>query len=334
MGKSIIGILMAAVLLCLPATSDAAPAGKAKYELRLGNVSAPQHPYNVALVKVFDEVREKTNGEVNVTIYPSSQLGSQREMTESVSNGVLDAVCSTAATLASFAKTVQVCDIPFLFKDREHSYRVFDDPELTNVIFKGVPEAIGPIIGFYDNGTRQIISKALVKSPADMAKKKMRVLDGKAFIRMAECLGAAAIPLPYGELYTALQQGTVDLADQVITGTLNDKLYEVAPQMTITNHSYSVTVIIVSPMLEKKIGAKNYKILVDTVKAHTAAERKLAQDDDVRCLKEIEANGGSSYTPTDAEMKAFRDACAPMWGEFDKIIGGDLINKILAKAEK
>lgn len=331
---ALIALLSLALLSgCGSSTSSPNTKGTKVHELRWGHVAAPTHPYHIAIEKAVKEVEQKTNGAVKFRIYPTSQLGAQREMVENVSSGALDAVCATTSTLSSFSKVTQVCDLPFIFQDRKHIAKVFGDKELRQQIFGEVEKKIGPVVAIYETGFRQLLGKSPIHSPADMKGKKMRVMSSKAYMRMAECLGASATPMAYGELYTALQQGAVDIADNVTNSIYTDKIFEPAPNVTLTNHAYTATIIIFSPDLKDKIGAENYKILVDTIQKYTDYEIDLAAKDESQVIQKMKDAGVNVYTPTADEMKQFRDACAPIYKEFYSVVGEDLIKKIIAKSK-
>lgn len=316
-----------------PSASTETPAAPAEvFELKWGHTAADNYPYDVAADKVAEVVKERTNGAVQITVYPSNQLGNQSEMTESLITGVIDIVNSSSSVLSAYSDAVQVLDFPFLFANREHAYRVLDDPAITDVIFAGCEEAVGPIISIWENGVRDLfaVDKPIV-TPADCVGMKMRVMESKPYIRMAECLGANATPMAYSELYTALSQGTVDAADNPVPGYYNDGFYECAKYFTVSEHSYSISAVMVSPKLKDKIGEENYKILCDTIEEYKDWEREFTQSEEARLLEVVEQEGCTITRLDDAQKQAFADACAPIWDEFADVVPAELIEAILAK---
>ncbi len=303
------------------------------YELKWGHVSAPSHAYHIAAEKVAKEVFDATNGQVNITIFPSSQLGTQREMTESIHSGVIDIVNSSSSVLSGFVPRLQVLDLPFIFKDRAHIYKIMDG-EIGKEIFDGVEEAVGPVIAIWDNGIRDLWMKdRVVKTPNDIAGLKLRVMESKAYIRMAECLGANATPMAYSELYTALQQGTVDGADGPVPNAYSEKFYEVTPYITLTEHAYSASPVLVSPFLKDKIGEENYNILIQAIKDNTDYQREVSETQEKDFSDLLVKEGVEIYRPTAEERQLFVDSCKPVWDEFADVVGQDLIDKIVAAAE-
>lgn len=304
------------------------------YELKWGHTSPTSHPYHIAAEKIAEEVLKETNGAVKITVYPSNQLGNQREMTESIQTGVIDVVNSSSSVLSGYIDRVQVCDIPFIFRDREHAYAVFDS-EIGEEIVEGIEEVIGPVVAIWENGVRHIFNtKREIRTPADMADMKMRVMESQAFLSMGRHLGTNPTAMAYSELYTALQQGTVDCADNPITAYYGDKFYEVAKYLTLTGHAYSISPVLVSPMLKDKIGEEYYNILIKKIKDYTDYQRQLCIDQEKELLEKLESEAGiAAYVPTAEEQQQFRDACAPIFDEFADVVGRDLINKILEKGK-
>lgn len=301
------------------------------YELKWGHTSPTSHPYHIGAEKVAKEVLEATNGAVKITVYPSNQLGNQREMTESIQSGVIDVVNSSSSVLSGYIDRVQVCDIPFIFRDRQHAYDVFDS-EIGDEIVEGVDEAIGPVIAIWENGVRHIFNtEHPIKTPADMAGMKMRVMESQAFLSMGNHLGVNPTAMAYSELYTALQQGTVVCADNPITAYSGDKFYEVAKYLTLTGHAYSISPVLVSPMLKDKIGDEYYNILVEKIRDTTEYQRQICIDQENEILEELKGKGAIIYVPTAEELQQYRDACAPIFDEFADIVGRDLIDKIVKK---
>jgi TRAP-type C4-dicarboxylate transport system substrate-binding protein len=169
-----------------------------------------------------------------------------------------------------------------------------------------------------------------VKTPADMKGLKIRVMENKVYVEMIKKLGGNPTPMAYGELYTALQQKTVDAAEGPIANLYTEKFFEVQKYVTVTEHSYSPSIVIVNNKLADKIGADNYKILIDTIKANTKFQRDLAVSEEKDKIELLKKAGVQIYTPTAEEKKLFVDAVKPVWDMFVPTVGQDLIDKIAA----
>ena len=300
------------------------------HKLKWGHVSSTTYPYHKAAEKVAAEVLEKTGGAVEITIYPSNQLGSQREMTESIQTGVIDIALSSSSVLSGYDPKVQILDLPFLFRDRAHAYQVFDGP-VGEEIFAGISRDVAPVVAVWENGVRNLLNrKQPITKPADMVGLKIRVMESKAYIKMMECLGANATPMSYGEVYTALQQGTVDGADNPYASIYTERFYEVAPFLTQSEHAYSSAPVLVSPRLEKKIGSEKYAILIQSIKDNTTWQRDLAISEEKAYADKLIEGGAQIALLSEEEKQAFLDKCRPVWDEFAGLVGQELIDKIIA----
>lgn len=299
-----------------------------QYELRLGHVASPTNPYAIAAEAAAEAVYERTNGAVKITVYPSSQLGGQRAMVENVMNGVQDIVMASCSTLASWDPNAGVVDIPFLFENSEHAYAVMDDEELRGEMFGKVEGTVGHIMAIYDQGWRQLISKKPILSPDDSKGLKMRVMESDAFQEMARCIGASPVPMGYSECFSSLQQGVFDFMDNSTNACYTDGFYEVAPNITLTYHTYAPSLVICSNMLEDKIGSENYKILCDTFAEYTEFARNTSVEDDVNTIKALEENGAEVHELTDEERAVFVEACEPVFEKMSQTIDAELIEKI------
>ena len=298
-------------------------------EIKLGHVSALTHPYHIQAELVAKDVFERTKGEVQIHVFPSSQLGQQREMNEGLQLGTLDIVFTSSAVLAQFAPKTQVIDLPYIFRDREHAYTVFDGP-LADEIYKGV-QSVGTYVTTWENGVRHFVNNVRqIKTPEDMKGMKIRVMENKVYIEMAKLLGANPTPMAYGELYTALQQKTVDGADSPAGNIYTERFFEVLKYLCLDGHSYSPSIVLVSNNLAKKVGKENAQIIVQTFKDHTKAQRELSIKDEAMKLALLKEAGMNIHETTAAEKQMFMDAVKPVWGQFSKIVGQDLIDKIVA----
>lgn len=331
MNRKMVRFLLAGVmgLVVMFSFGAAVAADKKPVELKLGHVSAPTHPYHIQAELAAKDVFKRTGGEVQIHVFPSSQLGQQREMNEGLQLGTLDIVLTSSAVLAQFAPKVQVIDLPYIFRDREHAYTVFDGP-LADEIYKGV-RTVGTYVTTWENGVRHFMNNVRqIKVPGDMKGMKIRVMENKVYIEMAKLLGANPTPMAYGELYTALQQKTVDGADAPAGNIYTERFYEVLKYLCLDAHSYSPSIVLVSNNLVKKVGEKNAAIIVQTFKDHTRAQRELSIRDEAEKLELLKQSGMTVHETTPEEKLLFMEAVKPVWNQFAKTIGQDLIDKIVA----
>lgn len=311
----------------IPADSSS-PLPVKMIELKLGHVSNTSHPYHIAAEKVAKEVFEKTNGAVKINIFPSNQLGEQREMNEGVKTGAIDIVLTSSAVLAAFAPKVQVIDLPFIFESRAHAYKVFDGP-ISKKIFAGV-ESVGTVVAVWENGVRDMwTSSRAIKTPTDMDGMKIRVMENKVYVEMIKLLGGNPTPMAYGELYTALSQKTVDGAEGPVANFYTERFYEVLDYVTMTEHSYSPSIVLLNNDLATKIGAENYEILVETIQENTKFQRDLAISEEKAKIEILIKEGIEINTLTAEEKQQFVVTVKPVWDMFVDVVGQDLIDEIV-----
>lgn len=321
---SILSILVGGALglaLALPAQADV-------MKLKLGHVAPEAQPYAKAAVKFAELVKQYTNGNIEVQIFPNSLLGDQRDLLEGLQLGSVDIALTSSAVLASFMPKVQVFDLPFMFRDAEHVYKVVDGP-LAKEIYAGDETKKMKVIATWENGFRDISNnKRPVKTPDDMKGIKIRVMENKLYIEMFKALGSEPTPMARGELFTALQTGTVDAQDNPIGQTYTSRFYEVQKYITLSGHTYSPEPMVFSLATWKKISAKDQaailKASVEAAKFNRDLEATLQKD----YIKKSEEKGMQVTLLTPQEKKMFQDKMKPVWDMFSEKIGKDLIQKI------
>ncbi|MDR1660182.1 MAG: DctP family TRAP transporter solute-binding subunit [Desulfovibrio sp.] len=310
-------------------TSEAL-AGKGPVVLKLGHISNTVHPYHKCAVLLAEELAARTNGQVKMEVYPSAQLGSQKELIEGLQMGSIDFVVSGTSILSNFSPKVSVVDLPFIFRDKEHAYKVLDS-EVGQEIFSGIGR-VGVFLAAWENGWRVFFNaKREIRTPKDLVGLKLRCQDAQIMVDIFAALGATPTPMALGELYSALQQGTVDGADNTIASLYSDKGYEVTSFLTITNHSYSPSVAIMSNFVEKKVGPENAKIIKELFVKYRDIERAMNAKQDLDAIEDMKSKGMKVYYPTNAERSMFAGKGKSVWLKYrDKVGGQELIDKIVA----
>lgn len=296
--------------------------------LRLGHVAATSEPYHVAAEKFAELVKAKTNSMITVEIFPNSQLGSSRDLIEGLQMGTVDATLTTAAVLANFIPTSQVIELPFMFRDRQHVYDVVDGP-LATEIFKGDTDKKLKVINTWENGFRQITNNVReIKTPEDMSGIKIRVMENQMYIDMFNALGANPTPMARSELFTALQQKTVDAQENPMGQIYSSRFYEVQKYLTLTGHTYSPEVLVFSLKTWDKMPAK-YQALV-TEAANEARDycRELKEAKDKEYIEAVKKEGMVVTTVAPAAVAAFQEKMKPVWAKYYDVIGKDLIDKV------
>jgi len=228
--------------------------------LKLSHNHNRDHAVHKAMSAMAKEVKTETNGEVRIRIYPDAQLGTQRESMELLQNGALDLVKSNAAELEAFASEYSAFNLPYLFRDKQHYYNVQEGAVGEDILASSRNSGfIG--LTYYDAGARSFYAAKAINSPSDLKGLKIRVQPSPSAINMVKALGGNPTPLAYGELYTALQQGVVDAAENNIPSFSLSGHAEVSKVMTLDEHTMVPDVLVISTKAYDSLSAENQKIV-------------------------------------------------------------------------
>ncbi|MCX7786418.1 MAG: DctP family TRAP transporter solute-binding subunit [Spirochaetes bacterium] len=298
------------------------------YKLRLGHVAPTDEPYHIASVKWTELVKNYTQGKVEVSVFPNSQLGSSRDLIEALQMGVVDYTLTTAAVLANFLPKTQVIELPFIFKSREHVYAVVDSP-LADKIYAGAEEKKLKVLHTWENGFRNITNSIRpIKTPDDMRGIKIRVMENQMYIDMFKALGALPVPLARGELFTALQQKVVDAQENPMGQIYSSRFYEVQKYVTLTRHTYSPEVLLCSLNTWKKIPPEFQKAIMKASEEARDYNRKLSAEKELEFIKKVQEKGMEVIDLTPEQIIPFQQKMVPVWEKYYSTIGKDLIEAV------
>lgn len=204
------------------------------------------HPVHVGMSYLCDEM--EANTDYTFSIYPNGQLGGNSDMIQMVKAGVLDIAKVSASSLEQFNPAYSIFSLPYVFQSTEHYFRTMEESEAVQEIFKSTYDQGFFAIGWYDSGSRSIYTtkEGPVESPADLKGLKIRTQDSPTSIEMIRNMGGAATPMSSGEVYTSLQQGIIDGAENNETVLVDDGHGEVAKSYTYTQHQYTPDIVIIS----------------------------------------------------------------------------------------
>jgi len=294
-------------------------------EMKVGHVLAPTHPYQIGLEKFAQLVDEKTNGKVKITAFPSSQLGDEREMIEGLQMGTLDMALVSTAPLAGFSNKFLVFDLPFIFQNREQAYKTLDGPIGTEILDTLKDQGI---IGldYWENGFRNVTNSSHpIVHPQDMKGLKIRTMENKIHMASFETIGADPTPMAFGELFTALQQKTVDAQENPIPIIWTSKFYEVQKYMSLTGHFYAAAPLLVSKTVWDKLTPEYQKAIQDSAVEARDYERSLIQQGDEELQAKLKAQG---MQITEVNKAEWLKAMQPVYKQFESEIGADVIAKV------
>lgn len=255
------------------------------------------HSVHKALVKMGENLIQLSNGTLTVEIYPNQQLGTERQIMELLQIGSLDMTKVSAATLENFAPKTRVLGLPYLFRDREHSFKVFDGPIGQELLNDGKQYWLKGL-GFYDAGSRSFYTKEkAVEHPDDLRGQKIRVMPSVTAMEMVRGFGGSPTPISWGELYTSLQQGVVDGAENNLPSFYLSKHYEICKYYTLNEHTFSPDVVIVGTHFWNRLSKQEQDWLQKAVDASVIHQRKLWADSESEALEAIQKSGVQIIRP-------------------------------------
>lgn len=292
--------------------------------IKVSSTTQPTHIYNLGLKHFAEIVKEKSNGELEVQIFPASQLGSERDAVEGLQLGTLEMTLTSTGPLGNFVPEVKLLNLPFLFTNRAEAYKILDGAIGTEIANKF--PAIGiRSLGWYENGFRHITNNVRpINTMADMDGIKIRVMEDSLFISTMKSLGASPLPMAFGELYTALEQGTVDAQENPLVNIDASRFYEVQKHLAITGHFYSPAMLLVSEIFFQSLPQNHKDIIVEAGMAARDFERNLSIEGDKTTEAKLISEGMTVTHPDKAE---FVKAVAPVYKAAAKDIGGGDVAK-------
>ena len=304
-------LFITAIALCmLLGTAGQAPA--APVTIKVGHVQPVTDVVHLQWVFFKEQIEKKSNGEITVDIFPNGELGFERELTESVQMGELPMATSTTSPLASFVPDLLVLDVPFSFPSRKEVWGTLDG-ELGAYFEKKMLEKSFVVLGLVENGYRNITNnKRAIVTPDDLKGVKLRTMENPIHLAAWRALGANPTPMSYGEVFTALQQGTIDGQENPFAQIYHMKFYEVQKYISTTQHIYSVYVNFMNKAYFDKLSPAHQKLIKEVGREQALYQRDLAEKMSNEAGESIRASGKIEFTDlTNEQRMAFRVASSP-----------------------
>lgn len=274
-----------------------------------------------------DDLKTRSKGELSMALYSSGQLGSERELIELLQVGAVDMTKVSASPLEGFAKEMGVFSLPYLFEDNDHYWRV-----LNSDIGRKLLESLRPKrlvgIGYFDAGARSFYSsEGVVETPESLKGKKIRVMNSNVAIATMDALGAAATPISWGEVYTSLQSGVVDAAENNPPSYFSSRHFEVAKFYSLDEHASIPDVILLSAQTYERMTEPQRQWLRESMAAATLYQRRIWKQATDEALQKVEAAGVTIHRP---DKTAFRGRVSVMYDKLEGTVIGDLSGQIKA----
>ncbi len=300
------------IILIIAITSSCAEIG-GKRTIKLAHGLDVNHSVHKAMVKMAEDLEERSGGKMGIEIYPSQQLGTERECLELLQIGSLGMTKVSAGVMENFAPKMKVFGLPFLFRDRQHSFNVLDGSvgkklldEGENFLLKG--------LAYYDAGSRSFYTKDKpINSPDDLKGQKVRVMESVTAMNMVRSLGGSPTPISWGELYTSLQQGVVDGAENNPPSFYLSRHYEVCKYYTLDEHTVLPDVLIIGTPVWNKLSDQEKEWLQEAVNASVSHQRKLWAEAENEALEEVKKAGVKIIRPN---KKLFSDKVKDLYDAY------------------
>jgi tripartite ATP-independent transporter DctP family solute receptor len=286
-----------------------------KRVIRLGHGLDIAHSVHKAMLKADEVLNEISKGKMRIQIYPNQQLGSERECLELLQIGSLDMAKVSGAVMENFAPKLKIFGLPFLFDSKEHLFKVLDGPIGKELLNEGEQYWLKGM-GFYDSGSRSFYSrKRPVMQPEDLKGLKIRVQESISAFEMVKQLGGSPTPISWGELYTALQQGVIDGAENNPPSFYLSRHYEVCKYYSIDEHTMIPDLLLVSTHLWNRLNTQEQAWLQEAIDRSVPFQREMwiqSENESLRAV--IEAGVEVSYP----EKKIFQEATLPLYESFSE----------------
>lgn len=299
-----------------------------KITIKIAHVSQEGVPIDVASKKLGDMLSEKTGGRITVNVFPASALGNNTELLEQLQMGTLEMAISSVAFLGAFTETTKLLDLPYLFQSNEAAEEVLDG-DVGQTIFENLKPAGFEGMAWLATGWRHVTANKEIHKPEDMKGLKIRVMENQMHIDHFNALGASAVPMAFSELYTALQNGTMDAQENPFANIDGNRLYEVQKYIIKTGHIYDTSPLLASKTWWDSLSETDQKLIRECVNEMVTYERELSASNEAELEEKIGNNGTNVViTLTDEERQAFKDAAQPVYDKYGPEIGEDLINQV------
>lgn len=302
--------------------------------LKLGHVIADDHPAALGAKRWQELLAERSGGKIKVRIHGNGSIGGDTQMTSAVQGGVQELGIITSSPIASVVREIGLLDLPYTFNTAQEV-----DAVLAGKVGDAIAEKMNAngmvVVGWMENGFRSITnSRRPVTKFEDMQGLKIRVLQNPVYIETFNTLGANAVPMPFPEVYTALESRAVDGQENPL-GTINtSKFNEVQKYLSLTRHTYTPYVVVVSKRVWDKLNADEQKLLKETAAEASEYQRKVSRESEQRFLAELKERGMEVNELSAEEAKRMREKLQPVIDKFAKDLGGDLGAEMMAEISK
>ena len=327
-GKLVGALTGVAVGACLAMAVAGAAEAEQKIRFAWVTPNSPTDPYAITGRLFKEKVEAKTGGEVTVQLFPNRQLGDEKEILEGVRFGTIEGGVITNAVVANVEQALQVNDLPFLYADEPQAHRVLDG-ELGQELLARLSDKGIVGLRFCEGGFRNMINNVRpVVEPNDVQGVKYRVMENPVYLGMYSALGGNAVPMAWAEVFSSVQQGALDGLEIPIMIVNATKMYEVTKYLSLTNHTYSAIVLVMSKRVFDKLSPEQQKAVREAAVETCDEQREENASNVKKTVEELKAKGMEVNAVKDPA--AFRKLVQPVYEEFRSSIGSERLDAFLA----
>lgn len=293
--------------------------------IKLAHVLDINHPVHKGMVFMAEKVAEKSQGQMRVDIYPGGQLGGERDLIELLQIGSLAMTKVSTAPLEAFVPEMKIFGIPYVFRDDDHRWKVLKSDIGKRLLLAGEPYFLRGMC-YYDAGSRSFYTKDRpVQTPENLKGLKIRVMKSITSVEMVQSLGGSATPIPWGELYTALQQGVVDGAENNPPSFYSSRHYEVCKYYSLDEHTAVPDILLMSTVVWNHLTPQEQQWLQEAVDESVEYQKQLWKEASDEALREVQKAGVEIIYPDKAP---FRESVKAMHESYKGTAIYDLIQEI------
>ncbi|SDP57704.1 TRAP transporter substrate-binding protein [Selenomonas ruminantium] len=302
--KSKLSLLLLVGLICFLIIPAGNTIGNGKRIVRIAHSQSEKHPEHIGLLAFKKHVEEKLGDKFEVQIFPNELLGGQKKAIELTQTGAIDFIVVGCPNVETIASVYEVFSMPYLFASQKAYFDTMRDEEYMKKIYTSTDEAGFRVMTWYNAGIRSFYAKEKIEKPEDMQGMKLRVQQSPASIAMVNAFGAAATPMAFGEVYTAIQQGVIDGAENNELAITNNKHGEVAKYYSYTNHQMIPDVLMANLRFLQSLSPEEQEVFAEAARLSTDVELE-AWDKEVENAKKI-AQEEMGVTFVNVDMTPFR----------------------------
>ncbi|MBB2833364.1 UNVERIFIED_ORG: tripartite ATP-independent transporter DctP family solute receptor [Rhizobium esperanzae] len=304
-----------------------------EHSLKFAAANNKGHPQVMGMEKFAELMKEKSGGKIEVKLFPGGVLGGDVQTVSALQGGVIEMTVLNAGILASNVKQFGAVDLPFLFNSGEEADKVMDGAFGTGLM-KLLPDNGLVGLGYWELGFRNLTNnRHPVTKLEDIKGLKIRTIQSPIPIELFNSLGANAVPLPYTELYTALETGTVDGQENPAANIINAKFFEVQKYMTITRHQYNPQIVLISKKFWDGLNDEEKAVFQSAATEARDYQRKVSREKDANAIAEIKKTGMEVAELSPEETQKLRDAVKPLIDKFTAEIGAETVTQLFKELD-